>query len=319
MAPTEVSMAAAAASSAAAAAAAGGDWPLLVVRMEPGMALMGSVTLSLIFVFSLHLWKLLGYRDENRDATGTIQRRFLSSVLTCLCSAAMVYSMAQEARLEERGHTFRELLGLSFWSLHWPCIRCLALTAALFLGPIVQHFLAVWMGGAELVELRGSPWMAARNYVVAPLSEEFVFRACLVRLWVAASFPEGAIIFLSPFCFAMAHTHHFVEHVRRHGNKQSALVEVAFQVFYTSLFGMFSNFLLLRTGSLTAVIVAHSFCNHQGFPDLSFMSSYRGNVLYTQRHLIGALYLVGILVFSLLMAPLTAGFDSSFRSAPNVL
>merc|ERR1712232_1323354 len=113
-------------------------------------------------------------------------------------------------------------------------------------------------------------WVLMRNYVLAPISEEFVFRSCLVRLWVAASFPMYIIIFVSPFCFALAHTHHFVEHVRKTGRKQTALVQVAFQVFYTSLFGMYSNFLLLRTGSTLAVILVHTFCNHQGFPDVAF-------------------------------------------------
>jgi len=45
---------------------------------------------------------------------------------------------------------------------------------------------------------------------------------------------------------------------------------VVFQAFYTTIFGWLGNFLLLRTGTIGAPIVAHVFCNYMGFPPLSF-------------------------------------------------
>lgn len=282
----------------------------LAVRVSTGGALLGSLSLPLVFVASLHLWRLAGHQDQNRDATSTIQRRFLSALLSCCCSAALVRALATE--VEEGGLSFAALLGLTAGP-GYPCLRCLALTGVLFAGPILQHLVAASLGVTRFVSWPvGGRWVAMRNYVLAPFTEEFVFRACLVRIWVAAGFPAGAIIFLSPFCFALAHAHHFVEHFRRCGDKHLALAQVKFQVFYTSLFGMYSNFLLLRTGSTPALVLAHSFCNHQGFPDLGFLVS-EAHPLHRHRAWLAGSYGLGIVGFARLLLPLTAGFASSFR------
>jgi len=255
---------------------------------------------------------LLGFQDANRDATGTIQRRFASALLSCGLSAALMHWLSRPALAStRRGFSFAELLGFQTRDVGSACASCLAVTVVIFAGPLVQHLLAVHVKDAYFISSpAGGRWVAARNYVLAPFTEEFVFRACLVRLWVEAGFSQPLIIFASPFCFAMAHTHHFVEHVRRLGHRRTALLQVAFQVFYTSLFGMYSNFLLLRTGSTVAVILTHTFCNHQGFPDLGFAS--RSHPLHQYRMFLGALYVAGVSAFCYLLYPWTEGFDSSF-------
>mmetsp|Transcript_107726 Transcript_107726/g.214064 ORF Transcript_107726/g.214064 Transcript_107726/m.214064 type:complete len:300 (+) Transcript_107726:56-955(+) len=283
----------------------------LVMQVSPAIAVLGSLVLSFSFVAFLYLWKLAGFEDASRDETGTIQRRFVSALLSCLCSACLIYALSQETQ-SHRGFSLLELLGLQSPGAATACAACLLLTAVLFVGPLVQHFVTFMQGDAPLVSLPGGgTWIALRNLLFAPFTEEFVFRACLVRLWVAASFPTAAVIFCSPFCFAIAHAHHFIEHVRRTGHKQTALMQVAFQVFYTSLFGMYCNFLLLRTGSTLAVILTHSFCNHQGFPDLSLFVM-RNHPLHQHRNWLGILYLVGIVTFGYLMMPLTQDFKSNF-------
>lgn len=44
------------------------------------------------------------------------------------------------------------------------------------------------------------------------------------------------------------------------------LIRSIFQFFYTSLFGFIAAFIYLRTSSLVACILAHSFCNWMGLP-----------------------------------------------------
>jgi len=282
----------------------------LVFRVSPLLAILASVSISATFVVTLHLWRLAGYKDLNRDDPGTIIRRSLSVLLTCLCSALLVYSLAQPAG-PTGGFTFLQLLGLQTEGMARASMWCITLTAILFVGPLVQHALGVAQGDSQLLNLNSGRWVLMRNYVFAPISEEFVFRACVVRLWVGAGIPTGVIIFCSPFFFALAHTHPFVEHVRRTGHKPTALKQVAFQVFYTSLFGMYCNFLLLRTGCTIAVILCHTFCNHQGFPDVSFLVD-EYHPLYEQKSWIGGTYVVGVIGFCTLLGPMTAGFPSSF-------
>lgn len=280
--------------------------------ISPLTAVLGSCALSGFFVVSLYVWKLAGYKEISRDETGTIQRRFVSASLSCFGSVALIWSLAEPAQEREDGQTMAELLGLQSHELLRACAQCLALTVILFAGPIVQHWVSVWEGESHLVSRTpGGAWVALRNYVIAPLYEEFVFRACLVRLWVAAGFPKPMIIFCCPFWFAMAHAHHFIEHVRRLKSKTEALKQIAFQVFYTSLFGMYSNFLLLRTGCTVAVILTHSFCNHQGFPDISFLVM-EHDVLYQHRVWLGVLYLTGVVAFCCSIAPLSEGFSSTY-------
>lgn len=286
----------------------------LQLQVSAPVAVLGSLFLSFIFVASLHIWKLAGYKDVNRDEAGTIQRRFLSAILSCICSVLLIRLLAQ--RLPDDvpgGLSLSELLGLRSAYFMIACINCLLLTAALFLGPLAQHGFIVLQGESKLFfSVEGGFWVVMRNLVLAPITEELVFRACLVRLWVSASMPIKTIIFCSPFCFALAHTHHFIEHVRRTRSKKQALLQVLFQVFYTSLFGMYSNFLLIRTGSLIAVILAHTFCNHQGFPDIAFLFS-SSDPLYEHRKWLGGIYLCGIAAFTCLAGPLTADFPSTFQ------
>lgn len=289
---------------------------LYTFQVSSFTALLGSVVLSFIFVASLYIWKLVGFKETNRDDTGTIQRRTVSVFLSCFLAVLFIRYLATPVEgyvaVGVRALTLWELFGVSLRELMPACLACLALTATLFLGPIVQHVVSVLEHESAFCRLRRQDyWISLRNWVLAPIAEEFLFRACLIRLWVGAGFPPANIVLYSPICFALAHVHHFVEHVRRTRSKKEALLQVAFQVFYTSLFGMYSSFLLVRTGSIVAVILTHTFCNHQGFPDLGFLVM-EVEPLYRHRVWLGAVYLVGVALFCWLLAPLTAGFASSF-------
>src|SRR5689334_16969362 len=75
-------------------------------------------------------------------------------------------------------------------------------------------------------------------------------------------------IFLTPVIFGLAHIHHFYEFRITHPNVPSAaaIARSVLQFSYTTLFGAYATFLFLRTGSLLAATVAHSFCNVMGLP-----------------------------------------------------
>ncbi|CAD7930832.1 unnamed protein product [Amoebophrya sp. A25] len=51
------------------------------------------------------------------------------------------------------------------------------------------------------------------------------------------------------------------------------LLQTIFQLGYTSIFGILSNYLLHLTNSLPGVVLAHSFCNYMGFPEFKFILS----------------------------------------------
>lgn len=62
-----------------------------------------------------------------------------------------------------------------------------------------------------------------RNHVVAPLSEEFVFRACMMPL-ILQSFNAVASVFITPLFFGVAHIHHIIERINMGMDFTTALI-----------------------------------------------------------------------------------------------
>jgi len=52
-----------------------------------------------------------------------------------------------------------------------------------------------------------------RNYVIAPISEEFTFRACMLAMIIHCTNPTVAV-FVCPIFFGAAHLHHMIEQMR---------------------------------------------------------------------------------------------------------
>ncbi|CAI7868157.1 unnamed protein product [Closterium sp. NIES-54] len=140
----------------------------------------------------------------------------------------------------------------------------------------------------------------ARNLVVAPLSEEFVFRAALCPLLLAGGFSVISTVFICPLFFSLAHGHHIWNLVHYHRcSLPQALAMVGFQVAFTWVFGCLAAFIILRTGSLWASVAAHAFCNAMGVPDFQAALTHR------HRYVISAAFVAGVALFAVLVNPLT--------------
>lgn len=163
--------------------------------------------------------------------------------------------------------------------------RSLLLIAILFAGPLFEDGIVNgnwrdWISLGSFKRVVIDDWVNFRNLVVGPVSEEVVFRSLAVSLYLLAKVEPKEIVFKTPLIFGLAHLHHFNETIVKHqklGRSYlatamtpsvllSGLIQITFQFAYTSLFGMFATFLYLRTGSLYACILAHSFCNYMGLP-----------------------------------------------------
>lgn len=73
-------------------------------------------------------------------------------------------------------------------------------------------------------------WMAnvqdivwLRNHIVAPFSEEFTFRACMMPLLLQSFHPITAVL-LTPLFFGVAHLHHMIERLRSGMELKTALI-----------------------------------------------------------------------------------------------
>jgi hypothetical protein len=143
-----------------------------------------------------------------------------------------------------------------------------------------------------------------RNIVLAPITEEIVFRALMIPPLASHYYfnydrtplikkygslkPEGfvltpprtlpfldlspwKIILTCPLFFALAHLHHCYEKIRQGERVSRALTSTLIQATYTTIFGGIAALLFMRTNSVLAPIVSHVVCNLVGLPDVGFL------------------------------------------------
>lgn len=250
-----------------------------------------------------------------RDHPTHILARFL---LICIFCALCPFVLAMFYELDDNAISFAEWLGIRAGGLLAALVVPLATTATLFSGAILANILrlvsvsrqfnhsGLWFAiknSALFYTVTHEKLPSLRNYVLGPLTEEFVFRSCMVPLLVCSDFTAKQIILGSPLAFGVAHVHHFVEHVKSGRSIKDSLMIVLFQLMYTSLFGAYATFLFLRTGHFVSIFLVHVFCNIMGFPDFSFFRP--ENTLHQFRIVILGCYLVGIYGFARMLMPLT--------------
>ncbi|KAF9174677.1 hypothetical protein BGX21_000418 [Mortierella sp. AD011] len=186
----------------------------------------------------------------------------------------------------------------------------LVLVSVLFMGPILMMFLSnelpfqqTYDWGIQMRYVGGLTGM--RNLVVGPISEEFIFRSCMVAVVAYSGAPSYAIIFGLPLVFGIAHIHHGYEAYLKRGATRRALLNATvlslFQFAYTTIFGWFTTFLFLRTSNLIGPCLCHTFCSIMGAPDVT-------NIQYFGRwkNWLYLAFATGAVLFGVLLRPLTS-------------
>ncbi|KAL3918270.1 MAG: hypothetical protein SGPRY_006082 [Prymnesium sp.] len=246
-------------------------------------ALLGVCGVGGVFVGSLYVCA----SAADRDSPPVIKRRFLRVGVSSLLAPLLTLLALLPASSPSCLHLSPPLL-FGLWGPA-PIVSTLlplALTLTLFAGPLLALVLSSspfeprepLLSGGERRRL-----VLARNLLVGPLAEEWVFRSCACPLLFGAGVGEGWAVLLAAVLFGAAHIHHRLE-----GTSWAA---VGFQFGYTSLFGAYSAYLFLRTGLLYGPVLAHSFCNFMQVPDFA-------SIPYHPRpKLLGATYVVGLGAF----------------------
>ncbi|XP_070518368.1 CAAX prenyl protease 2 isoform X1 [Cardiocondyla obscurior] len=268
-------------------------------------AILACLALSTAYVASLYVWST----SQSREHPSTIKKRFFSVFVMTFVSPAPLYFVLNNREFQQA--TIWEMLGLRWTGLVQATVIPLVLTMILFLGPLsLQGFSGLWRLYTDFTSDLVEPmyWLISvqtltwwRNQVVAPLSEEWTFRACMLPLLLQCFTPTTAI-FVCPLFFGIAHFHHIVERVKMGVSLKHALLISCFQSAYTTLFGAYAAFLFVRTGHFIAPFAAHSFCNHMGFPDLSEIAAYKDPL---QRVGLICLFVIGLIAWCLLLMPMT--------------
>lgn len=255
-------------------------------------ALSACFGLSCLFVLSLYVVD----PGLSRNHPKTVRRRLQATL--CVCLVAPLYLWLFSDTSQEGDESLLTLLGVRWKGLLPAVVSPLLLVLVLYAGPIIQSI----VDGESLFEHITSERVDIniRNYLLAPFAEEFVFRACMLPLLTPQFGPWWSVL-ICPLFFGLAHVHHLVEWCKR-GNGvpiSAALASIALQVCYTTIFGMFSAFLLLRTGHLISPVLSHALCNMLGLPSFEALPT------HSYRTLLMIMYVVGLVSFFSLLNPLT--------------
>ncbi|VVC28321.1 CAAX amino terminal protease [Cinara cedri] len=251
-----------------------------------------SLFLSVIYVSSLYVWN----SQHSRDHPSTIKKRFLSVLFMLIFSPLYTWYFIHDKTQVPIWYW----LGLKWNGLFISAAASLFLTCVLFLGPIclacckctqLKQVISIENVKSNLTDLI---WL--RNCVVAPISEEFTFRACIIPLLLQCYQPFTSV-FICPVFFGAAHFHQLIERIRAGTVCLDAFLISVFQFMYTTIFGAYSAFLFIYTGNIIAPIVAHQFCNHMGFPDFPEMFQFQE----PKRSCLLALSLIGLICWCVMV------------------
>ncbi|XP_053575969.1 CAAX prenyl protease 2 [Bombina bombina] len=261
------------------------------------------LALACCYVGSLYVWK----SELPRDHPAVIKRRFTSVLIVSVLSPLFISVWMELTGIKTNVPLF-SLMGLRLEGIISATLLPLLLTMILFLGPLVQLSLDCPWDFLDGLKVAFDPqyWLLCvtdmrwlRNQVIAPLTEELVFRACMLPMLVPCTGLDPAI-FTCPLFFGIAHFHHVIEQLRfRQGTIISIFLSAAFQFSYTAVFGAYTAFIFIRTGHLVGPVLCHSFCNYIGFPAIFTALD------HPQRFIILLFYILGVVLFFLLLYPMT--------------
>lgn len=264
------------------------DNPFLVSTITP-------ILLAAFYVGSLYVWS----NRHDRDHPDTIKRRFISAAFVTIFSPTFVLFFGSPNLLAK--FSLSHILGLRLEGLFAASVYPVLLTVILFLGPTVVLFtdarftsffsLDVWKQNFQ-------DWIWWRNQIVAPFSEEFTFRACMIPILLGYYTPNQAVL-ISPLFFGVAHLHHMIERIRQGQSVMTSFLVSLFQFTYTTVFGMYSALLFVKTGHFAAPFLVHSYCNFMGFPDVTEVFNFEPK----KRLLVSLTFVAGVVLFYFLLHP----------------
>ena len=278
--------------------------------------------LSLGFVFFLYCIPA-EVRRLPRDAPLHVVWRSVNSVAYCVVAAPLltVGGLVLLAPVAERRRVWDTALFLaphchSFGSIMGP----VASIAALFFGPLLESALRAVLQPQRsdathaALPLPWTPlsWLSnpalVRSRIVAPITEEWVFRCCTFALFRGAGAGLGVTMLGMAVSFGSAHVHHYLERRREGWSRADAALHIAIQFAYTAVFGSLVTYYLSFGGSFIGIAIVHSFCNTMGLPSVMWLRRQK-DPLHAHRWLLAGAFVAGIVA----CAGLTPALAHSLR------
>lgn len=259
------------------------------IEPSPLAAFVWLILSPAVFIGCIYIKRIPG---ANRNDPLEIKRRIKNIGITCLIWTTLLYIIFQDTT--KAGPNVFTWIGIQLSLYNYIGILSIsALTIVFYTGPLYQSFFTD-EGSSEL------GIMAVRAYIFAPIYEELIFRSCSITVLLAGGWGLYQSVLLGCLSFGLSHLYHLVEAFRAPKHARNIMVmSTLFQSCFTSVFGFYTGFLFVTTGSLYGTILVHSFCNYMGLPDISFMRENSPSFRYRWHILIA--YIVGIAGFIILV------------------
>lgn len=283
--------------------------------VSKSMAVLACTAMTVLYVAILYAPTLILRLSPPSSYKHFLIRRFfcaaVSSFLSLLISSALLLPI-QSWKISY----ISAIYGIRSDHIWRALVFPFSLTSLMYMGSLVKSILLLdlWNGDGcgssslncvytafhkmyGLMISLASDIMAWRNLVVAPITEELVFRACMITLLLCGGFKPQTVVLICPVFFSLAHLNHLLEfYIRKNCSLLKTSIAVGTQLLYTMVFGSYASFLFIRTGHLIAPLVAHIVCNFMGLPALYF----RGKGI-----LVSLALAAGSIAFLWLVFPLT--------------
>ena len=239
-------------------------------RCSQKFAVVYCLTMAFLFVAALYVLVPSTIRKLDRDHPSHIKWRSLASIIICI-GAISSYPLLFCSL--DGPQTFW-IVNVLFWPRHIHGV--LIHTTILYSGAIVASLLRVYeqrkrrktktsypqdvfrqllypsFASAVNPRSEGERWRNIRNFVMAPLTEELLFRGCMVPALLASGMSPLRVSVVAPLFFGVAHLHHAATRLLKGERIRPVLAMTLFQFVYTSLFGSYAAYAFIRTGSVAA-------------------------------------------------------------------
>lgn len=302
----------------------------------------GAFCLSLSLLYVLPLYLLVPKEVQDLEYNNSVQIRYRMYVVSAATVFAVFLRKIVNTGIDEAPNVpkFEILIGLN-GNLFSGMLISLLLMMIFYLGPIVlyltMNIIKLRYRISDKGELTKLPnpmpeWKIISNIyedvvdqvqsftirefraiVFAPLTEEIVFRACMIPSYyiyykyTLKDYSPWLLIYQVPLWFGVAHAHHLLTKLKGGEKMLIAIAQTLFQFAFTTIFGCIASCLFLRTGSILSPIISHMFCNYMGLPSVSFLFTGQSSIscLHPYRHVFFLLHALGLVLFAYAVIPCT--------------
>ena len=239
------------------------------------------------------LWLMFFNNDDAKDnGTGGEWKNALETAFALIATAERKFTD------EEENGSF--LVALLLRNVSFGCL----VTILVYLGPIADATRRSRKGlvgafqslfGHHSVNAERYGWLVpARDLVLAPFFEEFIFRGAVLAVLLGGVRGVGVqrAVLLSPLFFGLAHVNHYFALKKIYGRRR-ALSAVLFQLSYTTAFGVLAGVVFWRCkAGLAGAWSLHASANAFGAPDFRPFRTSGG--LFTSNVLEKMCYVLGL-------------------------